>query len=195
MRVQRCLTPSWAAVLLVMLAAAGCVPESGTLVPTLTLIPPTVTPTATAAAPSATPQTLTSPQDLNSTVAASTATPGGALLDIDPVAAELTALAQRLLAAQLDLPVRRIRVIDVQAVVWPDGSLGCPQPDQMYTQALVNGYRIVLEAAGERTIVHTDFDRTFVCAAEDEVLPADFVPLAEATAEATSEAAPEADDA
>lgn len=187
MRVRERLAPALAAVLLVLLAA-GCAPESEGLVPTLTLIPSTVTPTATAAAPSPTPQSLTSPQDLNRTAPAPSATPGATLLDIDPVAAELTALAQRQLAGQLDLPVRRTRVIDVQAVVWPDSSLGCPQPDQMYAQALTNGYRIVLEAAGERTAFHADFDRVFICPAGDEVLPADFVPLAEATAEATPEA-------
>jgi hypothetical protein len=30
--------------------------------------------------------------------------------------------------------------------VWRDGSLGCPQPDMMYTQALVDGYLIQLSA-------------------------------------------------
>ena len=33
-----------------------------------------------------------------------------------------------------------------QAVVWPDGSLGCPQPGMMYTQALVEGYHILIQA-------------------------------------------------
>lgn len=32
-----------------------------------------------------------------------------------------------------------------EAVTWRDGSLGCPQPGGMYTQALVPGYRIVLQ--------------------------------------------------
>ncbi len=33
-------------------------------------------------------------------------------------------------------------------VTWPDGSLGCPQPGMRYTQALVSGSLIVLEANG-----------------------------------------------
>lgn len=33
-------------------------------------------------------------------------------------------------------------------VEWPDGSLGCPQPDMGYTQALVSGYQIVVQAGG-----------------------------------------------
>ncbi len=57
-----------------------------------------------------------------------------------------------LLEALLDDVVARtgaerstIRVIHSEQVVWPDGSLGCPQPGQMYTQALVDGYRVILE--------------------------------------------------
>jgi len=44
-----------------------------------------------------------------------------------------------------------ITVTSAEAVTWPDGSLGCPQPGMMYTQALVAGYRIVLQA-GEQTL-------------------------------------------
>lgn len=39
-------------------------------------------------------------------------------------------------------------VVKNEAVVWSDGSLGCPQPDVMYTQALVNGYQLVFEVNG-----------------------------------------------
>jgi hypothetical protein len=41
-----------------------------------------------------------------------------------------------------------------QAVVWPDGSLGCPQPGVLYTQALVPGYLIVLEARSKTFEYH-----------------------------------------
>ncbi len=58
---------------------------------------------------------------------------------------------QALLPALLDdaarrsgLPAEKLRVAPVQAVVWPDGSLGCPQPGRMYTQALVPGWRILV---------------------------------------------------
>lgn len=37
-----------------------------------------------------------------------------------------------------------------EALVWPDGSLGCPKPGEVYTQAPVNGYRVVLEYNGKR---------------------------------------------
>lgn len=38
-----------------------------------------------------------------------------------------------------------IVVVKAESVVWPDGSLGCPEPDMMYTMATVNGYHVVLE--------------------------------------------------
>ena len=44
-----------------------------------------------------------------------------------------------------------IKVLSAEAVTWSDGSLGCPQPGMLYTQALVPGYRIVLQA-GEQTL-------------------------------------------
>jgi hypothetical protein len=43
------------------------------------------------------------------------------------------------------------RVVELQRVTWRDGSLGCPQPDMAYTQALIPGWRIVL-AAGSRSV-------------------------------------------
>jgi hypothetical protein len=169
---------------------AACSDTGSTPVPTLTLIPATATPTAVPPGPTATPQNLTSPQDLMPTRAAATqaqSAPGLSLVDVDPVAADLAALAQRLQAEQANLPVRRVRVVDVQAVVWPDTSLGCPQPDQMYAQVQVPGYRIVVEAAGEQVIFHTDFDRALLCRPEDEVLPPGVMLRGEETPEATPE--------
>jgi len=43
----------------------------------------------------------------------------------------------------------QVSIIRGQAVVWNDGSLGCPQPGMMYTQALVNGYWVELEFGGQ----------------------------------------------
>jgi len=41
-----------------------------------------------------------------------------------------------------------VELLTAEAVTWTDGSLGCPEPGQMYTQALVEGYRIIVEAGG-----------------------------------------------
>jgi hypothetical protein len=55
-----------------------------------------------------------------------------------------------------------IRVVVDEFVIWNDGSLGCPQPGQAYTQALVEGYRIVLEYAGSSYDYHTSERGSFV---------------------------------
>jgi len=42
-----------------------------------------------------------------------------------------------------------VKVVRAEEVVFSDGSLGCAQPGQMYTQATVPGYRVVLEHEGK----------------------------------------------
>ena len=52
-------------------------------------------------------------------------------------------------AARASLSSSEINVVRAQEQTWSDGSMGCPQPGQMYTQAQVNGYQVILAAAGE----------------------------------------------
>jgi hypothetical protein len=52
------------------------------------------------------------------------------------------------LTGRLGAGSQEIRVVQAEAVVWNDGSLGCPKPGQAYTQAQVEGYHIILEIAG-----------------------------------------------
>jgi hypothetical protein len=47
-----------------------------------------------------------------------------------------------------------LKVLSAQAVTWPDGSLGCPQPGMMYTQALVPGFRVRIEAGEDALDYH-----------------------------------------
>lgn len=60
----------------------------------------------------------------------------------------------KLLAARLGVAPESITVIESRQVTWADGSLGCPEPGMMYTQALVPGELIVLEAGGRRYRFH-----------------------------------------
>lgn len=46
-------------------------------------------------------------------------------------------------------------VVSVAAVTWPDSSLGCPSPGVSYTQALVDGVRVVVSVDG------TEYDYRF----------------------------------
>ena len=52
-------------------------------------------------------------------------------------------LEKRTGAARSTFTVKR-----AESTQWNDGSLGCPEPGQVYTQALVNGYWIVIEHDG-----------------------------------------------
>jgi hypothetical protein len=52
-------------------------------------------------------------------------------------------------ARRTGVPRADLAVMSAEAVTWPDGSLGCPQPGRMYTQALVPGYRVRIRAGSE----------------------------------------------
>ncbi len=60
---------------------------------------------------------------------------------IEPVVADVAKLA--------GVPADQVTVISAEALTFPDGSLGCPQPGMVYTQALVDGYKIIAEAGGK----------------------------------------------
>lgn len=60
---------------------------------------------------------------------------------LDPILDEAASLA--------DVPVSEVTVVRAEQTVWNDGSLGCPEPGMMYTQALVDGYWVEVEAGGE----------------------------------------------
>ncbi len=51
-------------------------------------------------------------------------------------------------ATRLGVDPSEVTIVDAHAETWPDGSLGCPQPGMMYTQALVEGYQVIVEANG-----------------------------------------------
>ena len=55
-----------------------------------------------------------------------------------------------------------ITITEVEAVTWNDGSLGCPEPDMMYTMALEPGYRLVLTTDGKEFHYHTRGTASFI---------------------------------
>lgn len=69
-------------------------------------------------------------------------------MNIDSQLEAFVSQARADLARRLDIDEAEITVVGAEFVTWPDGALGCPRPDMMYTQALVPGYRIRLRAAG-----------------------------------------------
>lgn len=68
------------------------------------------------------------------------------------------------LANRLGIDRAQVTLVSSTEVTWPDGSLGCPKPGMHYTQALVPGARIVLEANGTRYNYHSgDRQAPFLC--------------------------------
>jgi hypothetical protein len=59
-------------------------------------------------------------------------------------------------AAQTGIDEAEIEVIRAEQVTWNDGSLGCPEPGMLYTQALVEGYHVVLDVDGEELDYRAD---------------------------------------
>lgn len=112
-----------------------------------------------------------------------------------------TALAQdaptQLDAALADLSQRvglTVTVNDLDGWTWsqenyPDASLGCPQPDEMYAQVLTSGYQFLIDYQGTTYDyrVSTDQATVILCAAEQgpTVTPAPDEPTVQAPAQAT----------
>jgi hypothetical protein len=109
-----------------MLVAAGCGPGAATPSP---ITVPTVAPTPRPPdMPVATPPPVATPLPV-------TAVPPPMLQAVMTEAARLSGI-----------PADRIAILRSEQTVWPDSSLGCALPDEMYTTVLTNGYWVILEA-------------------------------------------------
>ena len=101
------------------------------------------------------------------------------MTDLPPVptpfrgADQLVELARQDLARRLGVDAADIELESAEAVVWPDGSLGCPRPGMVYTQVLQDGYRILLRVGKEIYAYHGGGSRgPFLCeGANDAPLP------------------------
>lgn len=101
------------------------------------------------ATPSAEP-TVTTPAEPTISEPEPTGTPAPEPTDQPPeVEAAIEDLVEHLGVEPAD-----ITVVSYEEVTWPDGSIGCPEPGMSYTQALVPGSRLVLEADGVEYAYH-----------------------------------------
>lgn len=57
---------------------------------------------------------------------------------LDPLLADV--------AQRSGVPREQLVIVSSTATTWSDGSLGCPSPGQIYTQALVEGWQAVVRA-------------------------------------------------
>lgn len=81
-----------------------------------------------------------------------------------PTSAALADAAVDDLVQRLTVEPGEVEVLEVEQVTWNDGSLGCPQPGEVYTQAQVEGHRVLLAAQGRTWPYHSGGGRgPFLC--------------------------------
>jgi hypothetical protein len=88
---------------------------------------------------------------------------GEYLTAIDPIAAELSALAIRRVRQQTEVSDDLVELVDVMPVVWQDSSLGCPQEGQLYSDSQFDGYRIEISDGETSYLFHTDSVQLVSC--------------------------------
>lgn len=99
----------------------------------------------------------------------SAATEDASGADEEPVPTEIPAdltpgqlAAISLLAGNLGISTDQIKLISTEAVDWPDGCLGVAEEGLMCTQAIVPGFRVILEANSREVEYRTNEDGTLV---------------------------------
>lgn len=151
MPMNRLLRPSGAALALtIALVAAACSAGTGASSPT-----PSAAPGSAAPSPVSSGRPSVPPIELPSGMP----TGDG---EIPPADIEDAAVAAAAEHAGVD--PSEVHIVQASHVTWPDGSLGCPEPGSVYTQALVPGWWIILDAGGKTVDVRaTDNGSAKVC--------------------------------
>lgn len=72
-------------------------------------------------------------------------------------------LAKQTASKHFEVPLEQLRVQQVQALDWPDSSLGCPQPGMMYLQVITPGFKVELTTGQDLYPVHIGGTRAVVC--------------------------------
>lgn len=109
---------------------------------------------STEAVASTAPAASASPASNDSTLPLPNVSPGEAA----GVAEEVGRQASAFLAQQLNVPADTLTLQSSEEMQWSDGSLGCPRPDTMYTQAIVPGYKLTFSDGSATYALHTNAD-------------------------------------
>lgn len=76
------------------------------------------------------------------------------------------------LAGRLGVDIDAIKIKVARQITWRSGALGCPKPGMNYTQALVPGILILLDADGETYGYHAQKNqKPFYCPSRQAVIP------------------------
>ena len=85
---------------------------------------------------------------------------------LDPHTEELIMKAKNDLNQQTGINIDGIKVLSVESINWPDGSLGCGKPGTEYIQVITPGFRIMLEAGNQTYNYHTDMSNQVILCSE-----------------------------
>lgn len=78
---------------------------------------------------------------------------------------------------QLDVPAGSVSVEAIEAITWPDTSLGCPQPGVDYAQVAIDGSRITLRAGDATYTYHTDGHSRYLLCQDGELVDEGIAPV------------------
>ena len=95
-----------------------------------------------------------------------------------PIPVDLTPAqmgAVQALSDKYNIPVDQIKIISTEEATWPNGCLGVVLPGVMCTDAIVDGFRIILEANGQQFEFRTNQDGTSVVDAAQQLATLGFV--------------------
>ncbi len=103
--------------------------------------------------------------DTGSTSTTSTSTPEPTTtIDTSAVPETVLGLVLADASTRSGVPEDELVLVRAEQVEWPDGSLGCPEPGKMYTQAIVPGYRVEVDTPDGVLDYRTDSQGNFrVC--------------------------------
>ena len=77
---------------------------------------------------------------------------------------QATLMARTEVSRSIGVPVDQVTVERAEMVQWNDSSLGCREANKVYAQVITPGFRVVMNAGGQRREVHTDMTgRAVIC--------------------------------
>ena len=68
----------------------------------------------------------------------------------------VAAAVRQELSRQVDIPVSELNITESSQETWSDGCLELPQPDELCTQALVEGWRVTLSNGCQTWVYRSD---------------------------------------
>lgn len=81
--------------------------------------------------------------------------------------AQTAELAREAHAVLIGQPLSEVTILEAREVTWSSGAIGCPKPGLSYTQALVDGFLVVLSTKAGLAYYHASGGRPASLCPED----------------------------